>query len=453
MFGYARSLRSSLRSESFKRRLQILLVYLTGQGLVQLISLSIGLLLLRWLNVENYAQFVVAFSFQTTFGLLTDLGFSGTIIALVGPRGNDPDVVGTYIRSGRHLRNVMLLYLTPVAAIIYVYIAREHHWGVVSSVLLFVSIVVSIYINGVVSYYGAPLLIRGRLAHFYRHQLVGAAFRLGVSALLYMTGGLYAWTASWVNCMGFFLIGWLNAKESKPFATLPKRPDREATRKMIRYIMPTLPNLIFYALQGQISMFLISLFGQTRSIAEVGALGRLAQVFLLLGGFNSAVIEPYMARLPKERVLKSYLFVMAVAFAICAVLTTVGFTEPRLLLLLLGHRYASLQRETGWLVFGSCLAYAMGVAWTMTAARRWIYWTTTWVTIGTITVTQVVFLFICKVDTTAHVVYFGVATYAAHLASILFNSAYGYIRGPRIEIPEETAAEHLARSVNLVEEN
>ncbi len=135
-------------SKSENSRLQdfvSLLVYLAGQGLVQFTNLLTGLLLLRWLAVDNYAQFIVAFTFQLTLGFLTDLGFSGTIVALVGPRGNDPAVIGSYIRSGRHIRNILLLCLTPIAAIFYVQIVRQHHWTTLRvSDRCFASIVASI---------------------------------------------------------------------------------------------------------------------------------------------------------------------------------------------------------------------------------------------------------------------------------------------------------------------
>jgi O-antigen/teichoic acid export membrane protein len=441
---FVKRLSVSLRSEKLQRRLRTIFVYLTGQGLVQLVSLSLGMLVLRWLNVENYAQFSVAFGFQTTLGMLTDLGFAGTIIALVGSRGKDPDVVGSYIRSGRHLRNVMLVWLTPIATIVFVFIARQHHWPVVSSILLFVSIVASIYFSGMVSYYGAPLLIRSRLSHYYRHQLAGAAFRVVVCAILYFTHGLNAWTTSWTNAAGLLLIGMLNARESRPFITLPKHHLQSVTKQMVSYVMPNLPNIIFYALQGQISLFLISFFGQTRSIAEVGALGRLGQLFLLLSGFNSAVIEPFFARLREEQVLKSFFVLFAGAASICTVISLVGFLEPRWLLLLLGAKYASLERETGWLVLGSCIGYMATVVWTVCGARRWLYWTTTWVNIVTTISAQVVFLLLCKVDTTLHVIWFGVASGAGYLLSALFNVVVGFYRGPRVKTSEHSEVEQIA---------
>lgn len=448
----SRPLIAGLRSDKTKRRLRVLIVYLTGQGMVQLLSLSVGLLLLRWLNVDNYAQFSVAFGFQTTLSLLTDLGFAGTIVALVGPRGNDPLVVGAYIRSGRRMRNVMLTCLTPVAAIVYIGIAHRHHWDALTSSLLFVSIVASINFTGMVSYYGAPLLIRGRLVDYYRHQLAGAAFRIIVCAILHLTGGLFAWTMSWVNALGFLLVGWLNAREARPFATVPKNLVPGITRQMTDYVMPNLPSLIFFALQGQISLFLISFFGQTRSIAEVGALGRLGQIFLLLAGFNGVVIEPFIARLPNERVFRSYFLVLSVASGICIVLCLIGFLEPDVLLLLLGPKYAALRPETGWLVLSSCMNYLTGVSWTMTAARRWIYWITGWIAIGLILGTQITFLCLVKVNSTMQAILFSVATSAAYLVATLFTAVYGFNRGSRIQIGEATGAEDAVEPAIRVEE-
>ncbi len=407
MLGFVDSLWAWLRSEKSLRRFRTLLVYLTGQGLAQFTNLLTGFLLLRWLTVDNYAQFIVAFAFQVTLSLLTDLGFAGTIVALVGPRGNDPAVIGSYVRSGRHIRNVMLLCLAPVSAIFYVHIAWQHHWTTLTSALLFASIVASIYFSGTVSYFSAPLLIRGRLSHYYRNQLAGAIFRIATCGVLYLAGLLSAWTASWVNALGFFVIGWLHARESRPFVTLPARADPKTTRQMLQYVLPNLPSLIFYALQGQIALFLISFFGRTRSIAEVGALGRLGQLFLLVSGFNGAVIEPFMARLPQKRVLRTYLLIAAAAVAVCVPICFVGFFDPKLLLLLLGHKYSSLSRETGWLVLSSCIGYLVGVLWVMTAARRWIYWTTTWTSISVILAAQILFLSRFRIDSTMNAILFG----------------------------------------------
>ena len=156
-----------------------------------------------------------------------------------------------------------------------------------------------------------------------------------------------------------------------------------------------------------------------------------------------------MARLPDHRVLRNYLLIAATAAAICVPICCVGFFEPKLLLLLLGPKYASLRRETGWLVLGSCMGYLVGVLWTMTAARRWIYWTTTWTSIGLILTAQILFLCRFRVYSTLNAILFGLTTNLAYLVATLFNSAYGFVHGPKIKIQEgalQTSAEQL---VNL----
>jgi O-antigen/teichoic acid export membrane protein len=208
---------------------------------------------------------------------------------------------------------------------------------------------------------------------------------------------------------------------------------------MVRYAMPNMPSLIFYALQGQISIYLISIFGNTQNIAEVGALGRLAQMFLILNSFNGTVIEPYMARLEKQKVARSFVLILAAALGICAVICTVGFLTPGILLWLLGPHYSSLRLETGWLLVGGCFTYLVGVVWYMTTARRWVYWSTSWITIALILVTQITYLSLVRIDSTMHAVLFTVASTSAHFLSTLINAAVGFVRGPRIKIEEEPA--------------
>jgi O-antigen/teichoic acid export membrane protein len=423
-----------LTSEHLHRRARVVAVYLTGQGLVQIITLLIGLLMLRWLAVTEYAQFSLAFSFQTTFSMLTDMGITATITALVGTRINDARVVGEYVRSGRHVRNLMLLVLSPLALVFYIYIAHLHQWGIFSSALLFLSIVVSVYASGMISCFTPPLLIHRQLSSYYRFSLFSVLLRGAASAAMHFLHLLNAWIAAWINTAALFLYGLLCKRKALNYAELPATTKREITRQMFQYSLPAIPSAIFFALQGQISIFLISIFGNTRNIAEMGALGRLGQLFLLLSGFNQMVIEPFMARQPKQRVARYFLLILLVAVGISTVICLLGFMEPQWILWLLGPNYSQLQHETGWLLLSSCFSYITGVVWYMTTARRWIYWSTSWLTIALIIGAQAVFLSQVRIDTTLHAIWFMTASTAAQLLAVLFNSVYGFIRGPRIKI-------------------
>ncbi len=78
-----------MKPSRFKRWLPLILGFLAGQTSVQLLNLMTGFFLLRWLSVEQYAQYSVALGFQSTLSMPIYLGFSGSITALVGERSSD----------------------------------------------------------------------------------------------------------------------------------------------------------------------------------------------------------------------------------------------------------------------------------------------------------------------------------------------------------------------------
>ena len=147
----------------YKRWTALISIFLAGQGSVQILNLISGFLLLRWLSIEAYAQYSVTFGFQSTLSMLIDLGFSSSIVALVGDRGSDKEVVGTYIRSAKHFRNRLFAVIIPLAAIAFPLIASKQHWDWTTQLLLFVSLVSSLFFQGWMSYYSAPLLINQRI--------------------------------------------------------------------------------------------------------------------------------------------------------------------------------------------------------------------------------------------------------------------------------------------------
>ena len=74
--------------------------FLLGQGTLQLIQIITGFMLFRWLSIEEYGQYSMAFAFQTMAYVLVEFGFSGTIVALVGSRIHEKKVIGGYIKAG-----------------------------------------------------------------------------------------------------------------------------------------------------------------------------------------------------------------------------------------------------------------------------------------------------------------------------------------------------------------
>lgn len=395
-----------------------------GQLAVQLLGFVTGMLLLRWMSVDAFAQYGVAFGFQCTLGAFVDLGFGGSIVSLVGSRGDQPGVIGGYIAAARWWRRILMLSLTPVAAVAFYSINSHQGWSLISGAILFVCIILTLYVSGWNAWASAPLLIHQQVPRMYRTQIAAAIIRLAACGGLFAMGRLDAITLTLANTGVAAASAWSYWRDARRFFDEPFKSSPIIRAEMRRYLAPLLVGIIFYALQGQLNTLLISIFGQVQSVAEVAALGRLAQLFTLLGAVHGTLVVPYFARLARILLLSRYLLALGAAVAVGVALTAASFLFPDPVLWILGGKYRHLQTELGWMVLANSLAFIGGVQWAIHSARKWIFWSGTFLYVSLISLTQIAFLCFIRVDSTLHVLYLSVAT---NVAVLVVHSATAWI--------------------------
>ena len=401
--------------------------FLSGQIVIQVLNFLTGFLLLRWLSVTAYAEFSVAFAFQSTLGMLIDLGFSNSIVALVGDRGSDSAVVGKYIRSARYFRNRMFAVMLCISVVAFPLMTQHQHWSTMTKLLLFGAIVSSVFFQGW-GMYAAPLLINGRVKEYYQSQVFSAAGRLFCCFVLFKAAALSAWTTAWVAAGALALTGFLYRKKCLNLVHEPRESDPVFNKEMLLYLSPLIPGVIFTALQGQISIALITIFGRSTNIAEVAALGRLGQLFLVFAAFNSVIVEPHVAQVAPKRLVNKYLLIACCASSLAIVLAALGFLFPVPFLWLLGKKYSYLQSEVGWIVSGACVNYVAGVLWVMNSARKWLFWWYTNMYIACVLLTQVICISIMRLNTTHSVIILSFITAVVVLCTHIIGGAYGLIK-------------------------
>lgn len=421
---------SAYNSSRWRRWIGLFSRFLAGQGSVQSINLITGFLVLRWMSVESYAQFSVAFGFQTMLTWLVDLGAAGSIVALVGNRIDDKEVIGKYIRSAKHFRRRLLIIVIPIAALVFWVITSKHQWSGTLRVLLFLSVVGTLLAQGWTLFYSTPLLINQNIGSYYKPQVISSLWRLVVCIVLKVGAGLFAWTVAWVGVGAVFVQGLIYRKQAKTLAVEPVRSDPALNKEMLRYLAPAMPWVIFTAFQGQISLLVITWFGQTRNVAEIAALGRVGQLFLLLGMANAVVIAPFIARLQPEQLLRRYLQIAGCALLIASILCVAAFLFPQPLLWLLGPKYENLTREIGWAVAGSCVGYVGSVLLVMHNARKWIYWWWSTTHIAVLLIAQIVCLLTLNLATTRNVLYFSLIINLTALLVLIMVGLFGFSYGP-----------------------
>ena len=399
-----------LTVSQLRRHLPLLTQFLTGQLALQFLNIVNGFFLLRWLTIDQQAQFSFAFSIQMFLSSLSDFGFSGSIIALTGGNYLNKGIVGRYVNTATTLRNKFFYLSCIVCLAAYPLLIRKQHWDPKLFAVNLLPVLLAVYSQANAAIYAVPLILEKKMNQLFVPQVCSSAARLMANYALYLSALISAGSTLLVNA----LLLLFNAKAIKRVSCRYFQHEISATqeskKEMFSYLKPMIPSLLFNSIYGQVQIFLITYFGKSANIAEVAALGRLSQVFVLLAAFNEMIVAPIIAKSTFVRLWKNYVSMVCVAIAIAVSLLFSALLWPHLYMLLLGEKFYHLEDQLIYLLMNASLAYVGGVLWTMHSARKWIFWWGTWTYIVGITLCQAAGIILLDLSTTHGVLLLGLST-------------------------------------------
>ena len=392
------------------------------QAVVQIVGFLSGILLIRYLDQREYAYFTIANTMHGTLNVLADIGISIGVVSIGGRVWHDPQrfgqLVNTALRLRRKLGAVAILIVTPILYFMLVKNGAPLSYTAILIVAVLAGLAVQLRL-GVLSV--VPRL-RSDIGRIQTIDLTGALARLlALLALMYLF--LNGAVALAVGSATLLLQYWLLRKYVAGVIDLkaPENPeDRDAMRGFIR---SQAANAVFFCLQGQITIFLITIFGrQVSSIAEVGALGRLAMIFAVLSNLLSNVFTPAFARCQSLRKLgwQYAIIVGGVACFSLAIIAAAAFF-PRQFLFVLGGKYAHLERELLLMVGGAVINVLAGTLWSLNTSKAWV--TGSWLYIPLTLATQLALIPFTDFSSVAGVLTFNLVS---TIPSLLLNLVLSY---------------------------
>jgi O-antigen/teichoic acid export membrane protein len=432
---------SARRFQSWKAfltpKLRRVVEFLTSQGITMAGNLLYGFLCVRLLPIPDYAKYTVVFGFLATLSLLMDIGFSNTLLPLIGQRTDDRRLIADYVASLRQLAHWLFLAVAPAAIVVYPIIVRRQHWSLPVVAAMIAILLAAAWCARVGAAYGAVLIVRRDRKAWYRVQMTSSLGTLALLGVAWITHLLSGFCAMSINVVGMAYVATAYFLRARHLLGVRGVASREKQREIAHFVAPNLPGLIFYAFVGQISLFLITFFGRASAVASVGALTRLGQIFGLLGQMTPLLIEPYFAKLPAERVRRNYVGLIVVEVLVCGTVTGLARLFPGLFLWILGHKYSGLRYEVFLMMAIASLAYLSGVLWVVHNARLFVYW---WGSISAIIWTiaiQILCIWKTDLSTIRGVLMMNLWTCCGTLAITIVIGFYGFRFGPRrkAEIP------------------
>jgi O-antigen/teichoic acid export membrane protein len=343
------------------------------QAAVQMIGFLSGILLIRHLDQREYAYFTIANSMQGTLNILADIGISIGLVSIGGRVWQDRfrfgQLVNTALGLRRKLGAVAVVMVTPILYFMLV----KNGASVGYTVILIAAVLAGLAVQLSTGVLSVVPRLRFDIGRIQTIDMTGAVARFFVLlALMYLF--LNSAVALAVGSATLLLQYWMLRRYVAGVIDL-KAPenleDREAMRGFTR---SQAANAVFFCLQGQITVFLISIFSrEVSSIAEVGALGRLAMIFAVLSNLLANVFAPAFARCQSRRKLGwQYTGIVGGVSCFSVVIIAIAVFFPRQFLFVLGSKYAHLEQELLLMVTGAVITVMAGTLWSLNAAKAWI---------------------------------------------------------------------------------
>ena len=355
-----------------RARFARLLSYASTQVGVQALGFLAGIVLVRSMAQEDYGHYTLAVTMVGLAVVLLDLGLSTAVLAIAGPVHARPGQIGAVLGDALALQQKLALVLIPIMLVGFASSLFAQGLDLTQALALLALVVLCASLQVRCSLWIAVVRLRGDLRLQQRLEL-------GVNAgkLLAVVGAalvlINAYVALALNAAAALAMWWVLRGHVAGSTDQPPLRTKKFDAPLLAFVRKQAPNSLYYCISGQAGIWLVGWFGGTERLAEVGALGRLAVLFTVVGAVVIALVQPFFARSHRPRELISGFIALNGFFAVVSMaLVALASFAPGLLLWVLGPRYGELTSELVWMVLGASLSAWSGAVYSVGAGRAWI---------------------------------------------------------------------------------
>ncbi len=403
------SLLELLVSSKIKYWTKLLTKFLSVQVLVQALGFVSGIVLIRSLSKEEYGYLTIANSMQSMMNGLADSGISIGISEIAGKVWNDKYRFGQVIQSALELRKWLALISTSIITPIMIWVLLRNNISTTSAILITIAILIELYFYLESSVLETVPRFYSKIKTIQNLDIVFAVTRLillGVGYFTFLNSVIAAFISTIVSACRTILLRRVANQEID--VKVEKNLDYQ--KNILSIVKNFIPNSIFYTFQGQISILLISIFGNNQNIAEIGALSRFSMIFALVTPIMSSIAFPAFSRCQNQSLLKlRYWQIVLANILFGTVLIGISYFFSDQILWILGTKYSGLSSELMLVILLGTLGHIGGVMWGLCCAKGWIK--NMWLEIPIKLSVQIILLLFMNLSNIKGVILFGIFSY------------------------------------------
>ena len=330
-----------------------LLSLLGFQLLAQAFQLASGLVIVQSLDVRDYAVYTLFTAALGMLALLADPGISQLFVSVASKFSQDANRERALARA--LVRKSLLLLcigIVPVAAYFTSSLDVGNDTRIAFAVLLLTQAAVASFERFVVARWNASRALR----QFGYLQGLSAGIRLAsvVLAMSVLPRWPLAVSTLIVGSLATVGVSWVLGRDRVRIAIAPhaRQSARADVARIFRLLWPLLPGSLYAMLAGQLPVLLAAKTADLPAVGEYGAVSRVGQIILMLGLFNSNVLNAHLASLHRQHgaIIRTLALVCAAYAGVLTVVALATWAIPGLWSLVIGAQYAHLRSEPFWMI-------------------------------------------------------------------------------------------------------
>lgn len=342
------------------------------QVVVQILAFASGILVIRFIAPEQYALYTLANTFIGALGVLANSGITSGALSQGGRVWADKERLGAVIVTSISLRKRFAIISSVFVFPVFVWLVLKHNSSLLESSLLVAAVFFTFYSSLTNSIYEIAPKLHQRAGGIGKIRAVAALFRL-ILLFPVLSIRAQAFSALFAGALSQFWANRQLKKIGSRYVDWNQNVDANLREETLGIVRKVIPGSIYYCISGQLAVLLISIFGSTTAIADVGAVGRLAQVLTFFSALANVVLIPRFAKIQNNsRLMFAFwgLFLAAGFFGSGIFVLSLFFEKQ--LLWILGSSYSGLEKELVLAVTGGIFSLLNALAYQLGYCRGWI---------------------------------------------------------------------------------
>ncbi|MFW5760166.1 MAG: oligosaccharide flippase family protein [Cyclobacteriaceae bacterium] len=365
-------LAGSLRKINYRHWLKVLGRFFTFQVGLKAIGMLITFGVIRLLSKEDYAYFTMATAMVGAITVLADSGVGSGVSAIGGQIWQDKKQMGVLLNTALAIRKQLFSWAALAVAPVLFWLLHKQGTPLMLNLGIIALVIGIAYLQIETGIYKNMLKLRACFDDIQKLELVNSLVR---GALFLALGLLFFNTlvAIGITLLGFAAEMLFSKKIAGQQIQISSENNPDYRKRMLGIVGRQFPNTLYFALKGQLTVFIISFFGNVESIAEIGALSKFGLFMSLITVTFQSVIVPEFAKTHDTKdMMRRFLFVLGGMSIIGLVFGGTAYFFPRFFLAILGDHYNHLEQELILIIISILLQNIRHSIFSLNVAKGWI---------------------------------------------------------------------------------